>query len=120
MNEFQKNVIALIEGQQKGKENTAPWMVGEQLKEIALNEPNSAELLAHDLTVKEMSIEAAEKKIAEYAAKHKPSAKAPCSVVTPIVAEGILREFYGLPGRDQEPTEAPKEATTIIKLEDLF
>lgn len=89
-----EEVCALIEAQQKGKEGTAPWMVGEQLKEIALREPASAELLAQDLTVEAMSIVAAEKKIKAYADGHKVGNFA---CVTPKVAEGILREFYGLP-----------------------
>ncbi|MBQ8893059.1 MAG: hypothetical protein IJ043_01470, partial [Clostridia bacterium] len=49
-------VAAEIERQLKGKEGTAPWMVGEQLKEIARREPASAELLAKDLAVEAMSI----------------------------------------------------------------
>lgn len=49
-------VIAEIAKQQKGKENTAPWVVGEQLKDIARREPISAELLARDLTVKGLGI----------------------------------------------------------------
>ncbi len=87
-------VIIEIEKQQQGKENTAPWMVGEQLKEIARREPVSAELLAKDLTVSGMGIVDAEKKIKAYADKHK---KGSCAVVPPNVAEDILREFYGLP-----------------------
>ena len=84
-------------------------MIGEQLKEIAAREPRCAEILEKDLTVKEMSLEAAERKLQEYADKNHGSAKAFC--ITPIVAEGILRDFYGLPKRDEaEPEpETPKE-----------
>ena len=88
------SVFEKIEAQQKGKENTAPWMVGEQLKEICSREPLAAELVEKDLAVKEMSLEACEKKIKEWADKHK---KGGCAVVPPNVAEKIIREFYGIP-----------------------
>jgi len=99
----------LIAQQQKGHETKPRFMIGEQLKEIAAREPLCAEILEKDLTVKEMSLEAAERKLQEYADKNHGSAKAFC--ITPIVAEGILRDFYGLPKRDEaEPEpETPKE-----------
>ncbi|MBR6794393.1 MAG: hypothetical protein IKM48_08585 [Clostridia bacterium] len=106
-------VIAEIEKQQQGKEQTAPWMVGEQLKDIARREPISAELLAKDLTVSGMGIADAEKKIKAWADKHK---KGSCAVVPPNVAEDILREFYGLP-----KGEAPREEKSgILNLSDFF
>ena len=100
----------LIAQQQKGHETKPRFMIGEQLKEIAAREPRCAEILEKDLTVKEMSLEAAERKLQEYADKNHKGAKTFC--ITPIVAEGILREFYGLPKRDEteaEP-EPPKES----------
>ena len=36
-------VFEMIDAQQKGKENTAPWMVGEQLKDICRADPGCAE-----------------------------------------------------------------------------
>lgn len=88
------NVFEKIEAQQKGKENTAPWMVGEQLKDICRREPRAAELVDKDLDVKEMSIAECEKKIHAWADAHK---KGSCAVVPPNVAEGIIRKFYGIP-----------------------
>ena len=48
-------VIKQIEVQQKGNENTAPYYVGEQLKDIIRNNPQAAEialaLLAADVGV---------------------------------------------------------------------
>ena len=85
----------LIAKQQKGHETKPRFMIGEQLKEIAEREPLSAELLERDLEIKEMSLEAAEKHFQEYADKNHGNAKSFC--ITPKVAEGILREFYGLP-----------------------
>ena len=65
-----KAIAAIEEQQARVKARSPQWMVGEQLKDICRREPKSAELIAQDLTVKEMSITEAEK---------------------------ILREFYGLP-----------------------
>ena len=64
-------VIKQIEEQQVGKENTAPYYVGEQLKDIIRNNPQAAEIVGQDLKVKEMSIVECEKKIKAYADKHK-------------------------------------------------
>ena len=86
-------VFEKITAQQKGAEGTAPWMVGEQLKEICLAEPGAAELVSKDLDVKEMSLAACEKKIKAWADGHK---KGNCAVVPPNEAERIIRKFYGL------------------------
>lgn len=90
-------VFEKIEVQQKGRENTDVWMVGEQLKDICRNDPSCATIVAEDLENKAMSIEAAAKKIKEYADSQKSKQKGNCVCVPPNVAEGIIREFYGLP-----------------------
>ena len=92
-----KTLIGIIEAQRKGQENTAVWMVGEQLLDIAKQEPACIELLKADLAVEAMSIAEAEKQIKNYAAKHR---KGNFAVVPPNVAEEILRKFYGLPTAD--------------------
>lgn len=102
MDVFEK-IIAL----QKGKEGTAPWMVGEQLKDICRREPECAELVEKDLDVKGMGLEDCEKKIKAYADGHK---KGNCAVVPPNVAEEIIRKFYGLPDRREEKAEVPAQA----------
>jgi len=87
-------VFEKIEAQQKKESGrTDAWMVGEQLKDICRAEPRSAELLDKDLDVKEMSIKAAAAKIEAYADKHRTGNFA---CVTPMEADRILREFYGL------------------------
>lgn len=91
---------AKIEKQRNGKENTAVWMVGEQLLDIAAREPKSLELLKKDLDVKEMSLEKAEAQIKSWADKQKRVGN--CVCVPPNVAEGILREFYGLSKADEQ------------------
>lgn len=66
-----QDAIAAIEGQQP-KERSAVWMVGEQLKDMVRGNEAAAALLLTDLTQnKEMTLAAAEKKIAERAKKNK-------------------------------------------------
>jgi len=120
MNTAQNRVIELIEQQQKGIENTAPWYAGEQLKDICKKEPHSAELLAKDLEVAEMSISHAEKKIKEWADKQKRSGN--CVFVPPQVAEGILRKFYGLQeaGAAETINSQPTGSGVVLDLTDFL
>lgn len=94
-------VFEKIEAQQQGKENTAVWMVGEQLKDICNREPACAGLVDKDLDVKGMGLIDCEKQIKAYADKNR---KGNCGVVPPNVAEEIIRKFYGLPeaGKQKE------------------
>lgn len=115
--EFERMVlmleVALIKiTAQQGAESTPVWMVGEQLKDICRSEPHSAELVAQDLNVAEMSLVNCEKKIKAYADKHR---KGNFACVVPAVAERIIREFYGLTAA---PAEQP--ADTVINLLDLL
>lgn len=100
-------VFEKIEAQQKGRENTDVWMVGEQLKDICRADPACAAIVAEDLENKAMSIEVAAKKIKEHADTQKRKQKGNCVCVPPNVAEGIIRDFYGLPatGALATPTE---------------
>ena len=108
-------LIRIIEEQQKGKENTAVFMVGEQLKDIAKRESGSIELLVRDLQMPEMNLVAAEKKIKEYADKNRKGAS--CFCVSPNVAEGILREFYGLQDTSNSKSADTVSASTYIDLD---
>ena len=90
----------LREQQGKVKEYSTQWMVAEQLIELCQREPESAALLDKDLDVKEMSIVEAEKNIKAFADKRKVGNS---SCVSPMEAEDILREFYGLPKRGAAP-----------------
>lgn len=114
--DWRKEAERLIERQQAGKEGTATWMVGEQLKDICRREPAAAELLARDLELPEMSIQEAEKKIKAWADKHKVGNFA---CVIPQKAEEILREFYGL-GKPEEKDERAGEKRVNVRLEDFF
>lgn len=97
-------VITAIEAQQPEQRN-AVWMVGEQLKDICRADPAAAELLLADLLHNpEMTLAAAEKKIAERARKNTVGS---CGVVTPAEADEILREFFGL-GAPGQPAPTAK------------
>ena len=102
-----QNLIALIEEQQKGHENEPLFMVGEQLKEIAEREPVCAEIIEKDLAIEGMSLAKAADALKAYADKNHGKAK--CFCITPIVAERILREFYGLPTPDSAAKAEQKE-----------
>ena len=85
----------MIDAQRKGKENSPVWMVGQQLLDIAAGEPKIIELLKHDLEIPEMDLVHAEQQIKAWADKQKRTGN--CVCVSPMVADGILRKFYGLP-----------------------
>ena len=106
------DVFEMISAQQKGKENTAAWMVGEQLKDICRQDRRCAEIVAQDLTKEAMSIEKAEKKIKAWADSQKRSGN--CVCVPPNKAEEIIRNFYGLPVAGQKA--APKR-TGVLNLD---
>ena len=84
---IEQAIEMLNEQQSKVKERSAPWMVAEQLKDICLREPWSAELLAKDLENPQMGIVQAEKKIKAFADGHKTGG---FSCVTPLEAEEML------------------------------
>ena len=125
MSYVEKAIAAIEEQQAKVKARSAQWMVGEQLKDICLREPRSAELIAQDLEVEKMSITEAEKKIKAFADSHKTGSFA---CVTPVEAEKILREFYGLPepfedggaaDRGEESQEDERRNSSARKVIDL-
>ena len=80
-------VIKKIEAQQKGKEGTPPFFVGEHLKDILKKCPPACiEIVSADLDIKEMSIVHCEKKIKEYADKHKSVEGSAAMFLTSAVA----------------------------------
>lgn len=108
-------VYEKIEAQQKGKEYTDAWCVGEQLKDILRADPSLEEIVSQDLDVKEMSLTAAAKKIKAWAdGKHKESGgKSIC--VPPSIAEGIIREFYGLPEAGTAPAASAEPVPVPVE-----
>ena len=119
-------VFEMIEAQQKGKEDTTVFMVGEQLKDICRADPACAAIMAEDLQQKEMRIDACEKKIKEYADKVKKEKKLQAVGISHKKAEEIIRQFYGLPGvtNEEEPAAVPFHAVPsgggMLSLEDLL
>lgn len=101
---------------QQPKERSAVWMVGEQLKDILRSEPWNQEIVERDLDIPNMSLSECEKKIKQYADKHREGNS---SCVTPAAAEEIIRSFYGL--RAEAPT-APAAAPRgkLLDLKDFL
>lgn len=105
-------VFEKIKAQQKGKEGTAVWMVGEQLKDICRKSDHIADIVSTDLDNPDMAIEKCERKIEEYARKNK---KGSCGCCPPNVAEDIIKKFYGIPDE-----EATNNAPDIIYISDFL
>ena len=107
------NAIEMIEQQQSKLQDTEPaWMVGEQLKDICREDDSLAAIVAEDLTSEAMSLTKAAAELKKYADKNH-TGRSFC--ITPKVAEGIIRKFYGLPEAGA-PKEPPKKTGVI----DLF
>ena len=87
-------LCAVIAGQQAGKENTDVFMVGEQLEDIGAESEHNAEILLQDITMDSMNLVAAAAQLKDYADKNHGKNKRFC--ISPKVADGILRKFYGL------------------------
>lgn len=116
-------VFEMIEAQQKGKEDTTVFIVGEQLKDICRADPACAQIVAQDLEQKGMYIEACEKKIAAFADKLNKEKKLSKVGVSQAAAEKIIREFYGLPevGEKATPVAEPVEQEPdLLDLGDLL
>lgn len=109
------NCIEKITAAQAGLENTAAYMVGQQLKEIC-RDPACADLVAADLDNPSMGLKACAAKIKEWADEQHKKSKDSCVCVPQDVAEGIIRKFYGLPDAAREETQAPEEATSLESL----
>lgn len=119
-----KAIAAIEEQQAKVKVRSAPWMVGEQLKDMIRREPGIGELIAQDLTAGGMSLEKAEVRIKAFADKHKVGNFA---CVTPAEAEDVLREYFGLPKAGdnlstaaRSPSPEGEAKTGVIDLADFF
>lgn len=101
--------------QSQYKKGSAPWCVGEQLKDILRAQPEAADLVAQDLEQKGMGIADCEKKIAAFAT---PTSQGNVGFCGPADADRIIREFYGLPARREEsaaPAAAVRKMTCVTK-----
>lgn len=91
------NVYEKIAAQQTGKTGTAAWMVGQQLRDILAADPTLEEIVNKDLDVDGMDLEHCAERIKAKADELHKQTNSRCVCITPDVAEGIIREFYGLP-----------------------
>ena len=110
--------ITAISEQQKGKENSAVWFVGEQLKDICRVTPGAADIVLQDLSVPEMSIEKCEKKIKALADERHKKNKGNCAFVSPAEADKIIRAFYGISAAAEQ--SKPAAAAKTIDLDDFI
>lgn len=112
-------VFEKIAMQQEGCQGTQEFFVGEQLKGICKADPHCAEIVSQDLDNESMSLKKAAQKIKEYADEKQRQEKKSFVCVPPDVAEGIIREFYGLPAAAPEEKE-PKPEEQAPTVPDLF
>ena len=102
---FEK-LVEIITAQQKGHENTDVFGIGEQLKDIAEGNEKITDLLINDLTTDGMKLTDAAKMFKKHADSIRGKQNMVC--ITPKVADGLLRKFYGLPSaREKEQVAAP-------------
>lgn len=111
-----KEAILQIEAQQKGKEHTAVYMVGEQLKDIIRDSDYLAELAVQDLKNKDMSLEKCEAKIHVRADELHKQCGGNCACVSPKDAEEIIREFYGLHKSTASTSGGGKKIVSLMDL----
>lgn len=109
--------IAAIEAQQP-KERSTVWMAGEQLKDMCRHDEAAAQIILTDLRGNpQMTLMAAEKKIAERGKKNTVKGSGCVSLAE---AEEILREFFGL-GAAAEAADTPRPGSPkIISFEDFL
>ena len=124
MSEKFNELLEKISEQQKGKENTDIFMVGEQIKDICRNNEKATELVVSDLDVPEMSLERCAAEIKKEADRLHKEKKGSCICIPPDVAEGIIRKFYGVP-EDSVRSEvgslkSENDSDNIIRLEDFI
>ena len=112
-------VFEKIAKQQEGRQGTPAFFVGQQLKEICYADHHCAEIVSQDLDSESMSLEKAAQKIKAYADEQNRKEKKGFVCVPPDVAEGILREFYGLPAAAPEGKAPPVENPAPV-VPDLF
>lgn len=103
--------------QNQHKKGSAPWCVGEQLKDILRAQPEAADLVAQDLDQKGMGLADCEKKIDAFAEAHRQGNKGCCG---PADSDRIIREFYGLPARREEPAAPTSTRRRTIRLADFM
>lgn len=115
-------VIEKIEVQQKAfKEGHPAITVGEQLKDICRAIPAVAEIVMQDLDVANMNIDNCEKKIKALADERHKKNGGSFAFVSPLEAEKIIKEFYGIQEIKPKPETETKGAGKInLDFDNLF
>jgi len=101
-----------ISEQQAGKEKTAVFYVGEQIKDICERDSSACEIVLQDLENEKMSIAECEKQIAAYAKKNG-------GCTPPQEADRIIREFYGI-SNSQTVGNMPEKSSDFVDLSDFI
>lgn len=118
--ETMENLIEKIAAMQPKEQNDV-WMVGEQLKDIARESEETAEILEKDLGVPEMGLKQAAAQLQKAADKKRGGMRGDsCVVITPAEADAILRRFYGIPERDAAPAPEKPGGHKVIDLFDMI
>lgn len=90
-----EEAIQEITAQQKKLDQWDPaFQLGDQLKDILSGMQDAAQIVLQDLKQQGMKLTDCEKKIADFAQKHKRGIAGCCP---PKEADRIIREFYGIP-----------------------
>ena len=98
----------IIEEQRKGHETEPLWMVGQQLLDMAADDPKKTlELLKQELVVSGMGLKDAAGALQAYADNNHQGKGGFC--IPPHVADKILRDFYKLPEMDLEVRQQTPE-----------
>ena len=92
--------------------------VARQLMDIVGQNEQAAAIVLEDLKG-ESTIQACERKIKAWVDKNHKGNSGYCP---PYIADGIIREYFGLPKEDAEPQQRPqpKPKAKIINLEDFL
>ena len=120
-----ENLEKIIREQQRGKEDSHEYCIGEHLLDMARRSSLTAELLEQDLAVPGMSLADAAQQMQLYADKKeaqrtKKEGKKNGGVgITQMEAEKILRGFYHLPEEDAAQPAAGGSAP-IVNLADFL
>lgn len=104
---MENKCMQLIAEQQGTQKNHVYWL-GEHLKDICRTTPGAWDLVAVDLEMPSKSLTDLEKEINANAKKNGGCSPFP-------EADKIVREFYGLPLRDEVPTPAIAEPAPTVQ-----
>ena len=94
MTAYEEAVQEITAQQQKLDQWHPAFQLGDQLKDILSGMQDAAPIVLQDLKQQGMKLTDCEKKIADFAQKHKRGIAGCCP---PKEADRIIREFYGIP-----------------------